>query len=73
MSPTFKTLSTSLEADLLDLKSLLTKMNAKMEIVIAKKQEQMKWPFEIKETKEKLLKMGRYKETFNLALTAGIA
>ena len=48
-------------------------MNAKMEAVIAQKQEQIKWPFEIKETQDKLLKIGRNKEAFTLALTTGIA
>jgi hypothetical protein len=72
MSPTF-TLCTLLEDDLIHCKTLLAEMNAKMEIVIAQKREQLKWPFDIKETQDKLLKMGRYKETFNLALTMGIA
>jgi hypothetical protein len=71
-SPTF-TLWTLLEEDLLNCKSLLAEMNAKMEIVIAQKREQMKWPFDIKETQDKLLQMGRYKQTFNLALNMGIA
>jgi hypothetical protein len=72
MSPTF-TLSTLLKDDLLDCKTLLDEMRSKMERVIAQKREQMRWPFDIKETQDKLLKMGRYKGTFNLALTMGIA
>ena len=70
--PSTFTLSTSLKDSLLEFKSLLAEMNAKMEIVIAQKKEQMKWPFDNKETQEKLSKIGRYKQTFNLALTAGL-
>src|SRR5438046_781850 len=73
VSSTMERISATLKDDILECKSLLVEMNAKMEIVIAQKKEQMKWPFDVKETQEKLLKIGRYKETFNLALTVGLA
>ena len=71
-SPNF-TASRSLNDDLLDFQSMLNEMNATLAIVETQKVEQVKWPFTVKETKDKLLKMERYKATFELALTVDIA
>jgi hypothetical protein len=71
-SPNF-TASTSLKDDLLDFQSMLNEMNATLAILETQKIEQVKWPFTGKETKDKLLKMERYKATFELALTVDIA
>jgi hypothetical protein len=71
-SPNF-TASTSLKDDLLDFQSMLNEMNATMAIFETQKLEQVKWPFTVKETNDKLLKMERYKATFKLALTVDIA
>jgi hypothetical protein len=71
-SPNF-TASTSLKDDLLDFQSMLNDMNATMAILETQRLEQVKWPFTVKETKDKLLKVERYKATFELALTVDIA
>jgi hypothetical protein len=71
-SPNF-TASTSLNDDLLDFQSMLNEMNATLAIVETQKVEQVKWPFTVKDTKDKLLKMERYKAIFELALTVHIA
>lgn len=70
--PDFTT-SESLENALEDFKSMLDELNDKMASVKTDRREQLKWPFTIKDTQEKLAKIGRYKETFNLALTTEIA
>ncbi len=71
--PPHFTASTSLKDDLIDFKSMLNEMNARMAIVKTEKLEQVKWPFTMKETQDKLLKIERYKATFKLALTVEIA
>ena len=65
--------SSSLNDDLLDFKSMLDEMNAKMAIMKTEKLEQVKWPFNMKDTQDKLSKMERYKATFTMALTVDIA
>ena len=67
------TASTALKEDLNDFKSMLDEMNDKMAIVKAQRLEQVKWPFTIKETQEKLSKLERYNATFKLALIVDIA
>ena len=52
---------------------MLDEMNDRMKILETQKREQLRWPFTHVETQEKLSKIGRYKETFNLALTAELA
>jgi hypothetical protein len=66
-------LTDSLEADLDTFKSMLVALNSKMRVLERQTPEQLKWPFTKSETQEKILKIGRYKETFNLAITAAMA
>jgi phage shock protein A len=66
-------LTESLRNDLQEFKSMLDEMNDRMKILETQKREQLRWPFTYAETQEKLSKIGRYKETFNLALTVELA
>jgi hypothetical protein len=66
-------LTDSLNADLDTFNSMVIQMRSKMQVVGKYKTEQLKWPFTEAETEAKLREIGRYKETFGLALASAMA
>jgi hypothetical protein len=65
---TENTASASLRDAVAEFENMLNDMNAKVDLSKTKGMQRLKWPFNKDENERLLSRIGRYKDTFNLAL-----